>query len=294
MPITSRLSIAANILLNLGYRKALIHLAGHARQWRSQHQFSWARRRIKKHGSGIYHILGNRMQLDTRERGIDVDLALYRIREPAATGYFMALLKPEDIVLEAGANIGYYTLLCAQRCRMVYAIEPHPYNLERLGRNVQLNQLSNIELFLCAVGSKEQRVEFYCSTSSNCHSCIAPSGDKSNVIEVDEVQIDTLMSDRELPTILRMDIEGYEYQALSGAAKVLRHVRAVFLELHCAKMDADAITSTLELLTNAGLKPTVLVQFDHPGISVIHGPEKIHDILAGEHSTFEIFFERNN
>lgn len=90
----------------------------------------------------VSDILGQRMLLDPNSPGLDRDLLLDGIREPIATGHIMRILRPDDVVLEVGANVGYYALIEARLCRKIYAAEPHPENFRRLNENIALNDLT--------------------------------------------------------------------------------------------------------------------------------------------------------
>jgi tRNA G37 N-methylase Trm5 len=55
-------------------------------------------------------------------------------------------ISSSDIVVDAGANIGIFTLLAAKKARTVIAIEPDPENFEYLKENVRLNKAGNVVL----------------------------------------------------------------------------------------------------------------------------------------------------
>jgi FkbM family methyltransferase len=237
-------------------------------------------------------ILGNRMRLDPGRPGLDQDLLLHGIREPVATGHLMRLLGPQDVVLEAGANIGYYALLEARLCRRVYAVEPHPENLHRLKGHLAMNEVENVEPYHLAFGPSDGPLHLRCSPLSNWHSCLgaAPGGDQ--VIEVPGVTIDNFVATREAPTFIRMDIEGFEMEALRGARRTLRQVRGLFLELHGPYLTIAQVREVLDLLQASGLEPALIVQYDWPGLARVHPPSHVERIRAGDRCTYELFFER--
>jgi len=59
-------------------------------------------------------------------------------------------IRPEDVVLDVGANVGSFTLPVAKRCKKVIAVEPMFTDL--LIRNIELNNLHNIEVIDRAIG----------------------------------------------------------------------------------------------------------------------------------------------
>src|SRR3989344_3711062 len=66
------------------------------------------------------------MFIDENGKGIHRDLRMHSIREPESTKLVKEILKEDDVVLEAGANIGYYTILESKKIGkrgIVYAVE---------------------------------------------------------------------------------------------------------------------------------------------------------------------------
>ena len=89
-----------------------------------------------------------------------------------------------------------------------------------------------------------------------------------------------------------MDVEGYVLEVLRGATETLAHFRGIFLELHGRMLDHEATVEILDLLGSNGLKPTLVVQYDFPGISQVYKVKHVDAIRAGDRGTFELFFER--
>ena len=77
--------------------------------------------------------------------------------EASATRFFHTLLRPGMVVLDVGANIGYYTLQAAVRVGpggQVHAFEPVAASHARLVQNVRLNELTNLAAVRAAAGSR--------------------------------------------------------------------------------------------------------------------------------------------
>jgi len=86
---------------------------------------------------------------------IQLYLYMFRVWEPVITAWFKAMLKPGDVVIDVGANIGYYTTLVAKIVGSegrVIAIEPFPETFAALRDNVIRNKFTNVELVNAAVG----------------------------------------------------------------------------------------------------------------------------------------------
>ena len=136
-------------------------------------------------------------------------------------------INKRDVVLDVGANIGDFTLLASLKANKVIAIEPNMSTFALLRRNVQ--SLDNVILINKAVGD----VHKFVSIEGNGVSAFTVE-DHGGAIEMD--RIDDLLSTLSIsPTILKMDIEGFEFNALKDQKFVSRLRRAV-IETHSAKL----------------------------------------------------------
>jgi hypothetical protein len=75
-------------------------------------------------------------------------LYVYNIYERTTLHHLLPLIKPDDTVIDIGANIGLYSLLIASRLKsgFVHSFEPVSLNYKRLQQNVELNKFQNIKL----------------------------------------------------------------------------------------------------------------------------------------------------
>ncbi len=250
--------------------------------------------RMDLKGPQVRTVLGSKMELWPEKEGLDRDLLLDGIREPVATGHILSILKEDDVVLEVGANIGYYALMEASRCRKIYAIEPHPENVERLKRNIELNGYDNIEVQHAGFAEKDGKLKLYTSELSNWHTAKENPGSPTDFVEVDCYKIDSFAETHETPTFIKMDVEGYELEVLRGATETLKKIRHLFIELHGSLLKEDEIREVLDNIAASGLKPSLVLQYDRPGMSLIREPEFLDDIRKGDRGTFELFFERQD
>ena len=249
-------------------------------------------RRMKLTRPVVSDILGQSLRLDPNNPGLDRDLLLDGIREPIATGHIMRILRPDDVVLEVGANVGYYALIEARLCRKIYAAEPHPENFRRLNENIALNDLDNVETFNIAFGPADAPVHLQCSDHSNWHSCRGASAADPDTIEIPGYRIDSFMADKEPASFMKMDVEGFEVEVLHGAQRTLPSLRCVFLELHGDILSRAEIRDVLDMLKDAGLMPSLVAQYDRPGLCRTYPIEHVDKIYAGDRGTYELFFTR--
>jgi FkbM family methyltransferase len=151
-------------------------------------------------------------------------------------------LKPGGIMLDIGANIGWYSVLMEKTCGLkVYAFEPHPFNFNMLTENIRINHAGNIRAFRNAVGEKEGKMKLYVYKSYNMgrHSLV-DHGKTGLFHEVDTISIDGFMKKNNLDQspveLFKIDIEGFEMAALRGAAVTLSRTRYIFSEFSPAIM----------------------------------------------------------
>jgi FkbM family methyltransferase len=178
-------------------------------------------------------IQGSKMILNLKRGGIHTDLFMHGYREPEATKVMQEILTKDMTVLDIGANIGYYALMEAKVCKRVIALEPDMDNFRNLSKNIGINEYKNIQPYLMAAGDKDGTLEFALSKVPNWHR-VAVGGEKDVVI-VPVSKVDTFLNKMGKPKIdlLRMDVEGYEYNILEGARETIKRDRPMmFIEIH--------------------------------------------------------------
>jgi FkbM family methyltransferase len=178
-----------------------------------------------------------------------------------------------SVVYDIGANVGYFSLLAAVLTGpdgKVAAFEPLPRNIHYLKRHIQLNCLGNIEVIEAAVSDREGQAHFNLGASS-AMGHIADEGE----IEVQIVALDPLLDEGRLPPpdVIKIDVEGAEYEVLQGARKLLAdHRPLLFLDTHNRQAHHDTIALLeelgyrFEILDGKDLQETrELIAFPVPG-----------------------------
>ena len=156
-----------------------------------------------------------------------------------ADEYWPLKLTPVDIVLDVGANIGIFTVACAKKVRMVISLEPEAENFKLLTKNVNENNLPNVHLLNYAVSDIAGIVRIT-GTGGTAH-VSAESGLPVNAKTLDEILEE--IGNPEI-SVLKIDIEGYEYKALSNFHALLS-IRQVIVETHSDVL-TDGVTNLLE------------------------------------------------
>lgn len=135
------------------------------------------------------------------------------------------LIKPGDHVLDIGANIGFYAELLAKlvgNSGTVHCFEPDKKNYSYLLKAVQ--KFKQVTCNQLAVGSKSETLKFYTSPNLNVdHRSYEPE-QYDSVTEVNAVAIDDYVSKLSVPIdLIKMDIQGFEMQALNGMHHTLNN-----------------------------------------------------------------------
>ena len=191
--------------------------------------------------------------------GIHSDLLREGRREPFATKILEKKTEEGEVVLEIGANIGYYTILQSKIVGTkgrIYAVEPEKDNFEYLKKNVSLNKLKNVSLFKQAIGNKNGKLELYTYEQGNLNSPIKWSEDYIGKEVVKENTVDSFLKGKRAPIWIRMDVEGYEYNIFKGAKKTLNNpdLRKMFIEFHFGLVEKKKMIELLNIIKNSGFE----------------------------------------
>ena len=149
---------------------------------------------------------------------------------------FESLVKPSMVVYDIGANVGYFSLLASVLTGTegkVFAFEPLPRNTRYIHRHLQINKLKNVEVIEAAVSDHEGEAYFDLGPST-AMGHLASEGE----LKVIMVSLDRMVDEGRLPPadVMKVDVEGAEYDVLRGAKKMLETQRPIlFLDTHGRK-----------------------------------------------------------
>jgi FkbM family methyltransferase len=152
------------------------------------------------------------------------------LHEFADMAFTLHFLRPEDLFLDIGANVGSYTLLASGVCKArTISFEPDPDTMTLLRRNIDLNSLhGRVVLEQTAVGAEEGEVEFTIGLDTCNH---VTNGNEGRTQRVSMRTLDRIAS-LTPPTMIKVDVEGNEADVFRGARAVLNSplVKAVITE----------------------------------------------------------------
>ncbi|MBB5751891.1 FkbM family methyltransferase [Prosthecomicrobium pneumaticum] len=141
------------------------------------------------------------------------------LHECADMAFLLHLLRPGDLFVDVGANVGSYTVLASAVCgARSIAIEPDPLTAQALRRNVEANRMvDRVTVVEAAVGADEGTVSFTTGHDTTNH--VARSGE-AGTREVPLRTLDRLLAGED-PLLIKIDVEGYEPSVFAGARRVI-------------------------------------------------------------------------
>ena len=184
-------------------------------------------------------VLNHQMYVNPRDEPLGRSLATQGVYEAYETDLFRSAVKDGMTVIDIGANVGYYTLLAAERVGKtgcVLAFEPDPGNYSLLGKNVELNGYTNVKTHPKAVSDSSGHVTLYVDGTNYGNRSFA----KGNiVVDGGAIEAETTSLDEFCAThgninqidVLKIDAQGAEGLILKGAMETLRNsTPKIFME----------------------------------------------------------------
>jgi len=177
----------------------------------------------------------------------------------AVTEALFRLVSPGAVVVDAGANIGYMSVLAGMLAGSggrVISFEPHPDLFTILQRNVEAagrdSNVAKYEIIRAAVGDQPGTAQLHLPPGFEMNDGIAridpDAGPNGKSVPVQVMTLDDVLGDSKVD-VLKMDVEGYEPQVLRGAMRSLadRRIRHVVFE-DLSVQDSEAV----RILRDAG------------------------------------------
>jgi len=175
-------------------------------------------------GVRLTDVNGLKMYVVCRDWAVAPTMLFNHVWEPVETKICKQHIKEGMTVVDAGAYIGYYSILASKLVGSrgkVYAFEPSPECLELLYKNIEINNCKNIQVFTKAVTDKVGYTMFYVNPQNLSGSSTARSF-QGPQIEVPTTTLDEAIGNQRVDFI-KMDIEGTEPKAIRGMNKVIRN-----------------------------------------------------------------------
>jgi FkbM family methyltransferase len=184
-----------------------------------------------------------------RDQGVERSIYYTGTYEKGSLAIMKRLLRSGDSFVDVGANIGLMSLYASKLvgpAGKVWAFEPNPGTAQILEENIRINQVRNIEQSAYAIGKNPGRAVIYDRWDFNRGSASLVRPEKENGSH--EIEVTTLSDffrketgkketgdqDR-TPTMVKLDIEGFELEALEGALDLLHSEHPPMLMVECSE-----------------------------------------------------------
>lgn len=191
--------------------------------------------------------------------------------------------KKNPVIIDCGANIGLSCLFFKQYypgCRLI-AFEPDNTIYSYLIKNT--DHLKGIEVHNKAVWTHSNGVNFESATSDTGR-INSKSGTK-----VESVRLKEVINSLESVDLLKLDIEGAEFEVLADCSKALGNVQNLFVEVHTFSTADQQISGLLKILEEAGFR--YFIENENEQEQPLNGNWKVSNV--GMDVQLNVFATRN-
>lgn len=167
--------------------------------------------------------------------GVDDDIYRHGTWEPEITALLDRFVPNGGVFLDIGANIGFHSLYARTllgNSGQVIAFEPLPRLHEQMQKSIEANGFTNITVHNVALADKVgigtlSLVDENIGASSL--QSVSRARTVASVVEVPLVKLDSYQSDFSQLDVVKIDIEGSEFEALQGGVQILRKYKPVII-----------------------------------------------------------------
>jgi FkbM family methyltransferase len=165
------------------------------------------------------------------ENYIERTIAETGVWEQAETASVRIIVRPGQVCLDIGANVGYFSLLMAKLGATVHAYEPTSYGFNRMTANIALNPQLATRIFVNNQGLSDKSFEFEEALEARFSSRILAHSDP------EKISFKTLDSVWTGPLhFLKIDVDGHDTAVIRGGMNTLRAHKPVVLAEFCDRV----------------------------------------------------------
>ena len=177
--------------------------------------------------------------------------------------FLLHFLRDSDLFFDIGANVGAYSILSGGFCQaQTIAIEPVPETFAKLSANIELNKIvDKVSLLNNGISDHVGSLTFSITNDTVNH---VIKGNVENGVTIDVITIDQI-AEASVPSIMKIDVEGYEWFVLNGAKSTLSNsgLKGIILELNGSGQRYGKHDSEIhEMLIKHSFQPYSYAPFD--------------------------------
>lgn len=191
---------------------------------------------LKERKSRVVTLEGFKLIVHQHDSIISQSIKQSKIWAEAETRLFRELITPGMVVIDVGANIGYFSLLASTLVGSdgrVHAFEPDPVNCSLLRKNVRLNRAANVKVVQAALSNNDEPVHLFLdSQNKGDHRIWEPTGESRTSITVKCTTLDQYLHETStVPRFIKIDVQGAEGQVLEGMKETFAGTAPMYLIL---------------------------------------------------------------
>jgi FkbM family methyltransferase len=227
------------------------------------------------HGeTAVTNKFGFPLEYDLRDSFLSGFWMFHAVYEPENTAFFKRTIAPGDVVVDAGANVGYFTVLFGKlvgNSGKVLALEPAPRARAILARNVKRNGLEDrVTIFPGACGDVDGETTLYTNPYGNLgDNRLWRDGGEAGAkasrdwrsFTVPVARLDTLLASMSKVDLVKTDLQGYESHAIRGLRTTIERNPTVVLLMeywpYGLRRCGSGARDYLDLLNDLGLRTFV-------------------------------------
>jgi len=170
--------------------------------------------------------------------------------------YTLPLLRHDDVVLDVGAHVGCFAIAMARQCRLVYALEAQRVLHELLVRNARQNGVANVVAVNVAIGDRTgyarlksdlldgtNRILAYDTSQPTNYGGVSIEG----AAERTDLRMATIDSFGLAPSLIKIDVEGFEDYVVAGALATIENCKPVIVYERNFKREPSSEVADLEV-----------------------------------------------
>ncbi|MDA8019427.1 MAG: FkbM family methyltransferase [Thermoanaerobaculia bacterium] len=248
-----------------------------------------------KHGFDLYVPAEDRSP-------IVVSLLLEGEYEPEETRAMQSLLRPGDVAIDVGANVGYMSCLMARRvgeAGAIYAFEPEPCHAAALRRNAALNGMPQLRCYQLALSDKGEQVPLYLNPDNpGDHTLVAL--EERDSIDIETLSFDSFWKrtgDSRPIRLVKIDVQGHELAVIRGMQRTLteQQIESLLIEIWPYRLEEGGPSCDHLMQALMDLTWTCRILSCTEGIEV-HNLEDIRRVAAerssDRHLSFNVLLQR--
>jgi FkbM family methyltransferase len=198
----------------------------------------------------------------TDERIVPIEILNFGFYEKTDFDMALKLIEENFIVFDIGANIGWYTINISKLVEgvKVFSFEPIPKTLRYLKKNIEINNISNVQVFNFGFSNEEKEITFYYYPEGSGNASLANLSKSNNVEKISCYvrKMDNFVSEKKIKVdFIKCDVEGAELFVFKGGIETIKTHKPIILAEMLRKWSANFNyhpNEIIELLSDVGYR----------------------------------------